>query len=177
MITFQLHLTYEAYAVTVKNPIPPSEKLLFTFKNGKDLARWTTFTDQEFGGQSEAKLALSEKTPVRAGTAFGSVLFIQQTNMFHLAFVNSRVHSNLIHAVCLTGVCICIAAFTECLVNVKASLTPRFMCAAFMHTDSCSLMIYHKRSECTNKLTAACRRQHASLAATPPRLPTAKQPG
>lgn len=69
---FQLHLAYQAYAVTVKNPIPPSEKLLFSFKNEKDLARWSTFTDQEFGGQSEAKLALSDNTPVR-GTAFGFV--------------------------------------------------------------------------------------------------------
>lgn len=69
---FQLHLAYQAYVVTVKNPIPPSEKLLFTFKNDKDLARWSTFTDQEFGGQSEATLALSDNTPVR-GTAFGSV--------------------------------------------------------------------------------------------------------
>lgn len=63
----QLHPN-QADAVTVKNPIPPAEKLLFTFKNEKDLARWNTFTDQEFGGQSEAKLALSPNTPVR-GTA------------------------------------------------------------------------------------------------------------
>ena len=92
IITFQLQLTYQAYAVTVKNPIPPSEKLLFTFKNEKDLARWSTFTDQEFGGQSEAKLALSETTPVR-GTAFGSVnLFCRQPDC-QLGLVNSNVPS------------------------------------------------------------------------------------
>ena len=58
-------------SVTAQNPIPPSEKLLFTFKNSKDIARWNIFTDQEFGGQSEAALALSDNPPVR-GTAFGS---------------------------------------------------------------------------------------------------------
>lgn len=61
----------EAQTMTaaVQNPIPPSEKLLFTFKTESDLARWSTFTDQEFGGQSEALLALSPTPPVR-GTAF-----------------------------------------------------------------------------------------------------------
>ena len=53
----------------VQNPIPPSEKLLFTFKTEKDLARWSTFSDQEFGGQSEASLTLSQAPAVR-GTAF-----------------------------------------------------------------------------------------------------------
>lgn len=61
------HLTTQYAAV--QNPIPPSEKLLFTFKTDKDLARWSTFSDQEFGGQSEASLALSQTPPVR-GTAF-----------------------------------------------------------------------------------------------------------
>ena len=61
------HLTTSHAAV--QNPIPPSEKLLFTFKTEKDLARWSTFSDQEFGGQSEASLALSQTPPVR-GTAF-----------------------------------------------------------------------------------------------------------
>lgn len=56
----QRHLS----CVAVQNPIPPSEKVLFSFNTEKDLARWSTFTDQEFGGQSEASLALSQTSPV-----------------------------------------------------------------------------------------------------------------
>lgn len=62
-------LEAQTMTAAVQNPIPPSEKLLFTFKTESDLARWSTFTDQEFGGQSEALLTLSPTPPVR-GTAF-----------------------------------------------------------------------------------------------------------
>ncbi|DBA75841.1 hypothetical protein WJX77_010736 [Trebouxia sp. C0004] len=58
------------YLERVQNPIPPSEKLLFTFKTEKDLARWSTFSDQEFGGQSEASLALSQ-TPAETACFSG----------------------------------------------------------------------------------------------------------
>lgn len=49
----------------VQDPIPPSEKLLFRFKTPQDLATWNVFTDQEYGGQSEAAITMSDSKPVR----------------------------------------------------------------------------------------------------------------
>ena len=81
----------------VQNPIPPSEKLLFTFKTEKDLARWSTFSDQEFGGQSEASLTLSQAPAVR-GTAFAP--YMQYFCVQASAAGSQNVHIAIASALC-----------------------------------------------------------------------------
>lgn len=49
----------------VQDPTPQSSRLLYKFSTEADLAAWSVFTDQRFGGKSTAGLALSEERPVR----------------------------------------------------------------------------------------------------------------
>ena len=49
----------------VQNPYPPVDRLLYSFSSAEDLAHWNVFTDQQYGGQSTAKLVLSGDELVR----------------------------------------------------------------------------------------------------------------
>lgn len=62
----QLAQATRQYIQRVKNPNPPAKKLLFAFNTDQDLAVWNVFTDQQYGGQSEASLTASQTSP---GTA------------------------------------------------------------------------------------------------------------
>ena len=49
---------------SVRNPFPPSEKVLFRFQTDKDVARWKVFTDQDYGGRTTACLQSSQQHSV-----------------------------------------------------------------------------------------------------------------
>jgi len=50
---------------SVRDPHPPSERLLYAFSAPADLARWSVYSDAEFGGATTASLAASVDFPVR----------------------------------------------------------------------------------------------------------------
>jgi hypothetical protein len=49
----------------VQQPLPPTERLLYSFASEQDLALWNVFTDKDFGGQSTAELSPSRDETVR----------------------------------------------------------------------------------------------------------------
>jgi hypothetical protein len=48
----------------VRDPHPPLERLLYSFSTPEDLARWTLYSDAEYGGATTAALAASAEFPV-----------------------------------------------------------------------------------------------------------------
>ena len=60
----QLSLSKADFTLAVRNPVPPTEAVLFRFQTEKELARWKVFTDQQYGGQTTARLDPSTAEPV-----------------------------------------------------------------------------------------------------------------
>ncbi|KAK9791192.1 hypothetical protein WJX73_009919 [Symbiochloris irregularis] len=54
------------YLALVRNPVPPSEAVLFRFRAPEDVARWKVFTDQPYGGRTAAGFELSPTEPESA---------------------------------------------------------------------------------------------------------------
>ena len=50
--------------LTVQNPYPQGERLLYSFASQEDLKLWTVFSDKQYGGKSTAELTLSGLEPV-----------------------------------------------------------------------------------------------------------------